>query len=106
MKIITLESNPNGSRPALQDWGSTNLPGGYAFCPEEFVEVFYSTSPAGFVNITVEDGCVTSMEINQEALDEYVASLPPEAEVVETPTELEQLRADVDYIAMETGVEL
>ena len=27
---------------------------------------------------------------------------PPEPE----PTELEQLRADVDYIAMETGVEL
>jgi hypothetical protein len=26
--------------------------------------------------------------------------------VVEEPTELEQLRADVDYIAMEMGVEL
>ena len=25
---------------------------------------------------------------------------------LKTPTELEQLRADVDYIAMETGVEL
>lgn len=30
----------------------------------------------------------------------------PEPETPIVPTELEQLRADVDYIAMETGVEL
>ena len=30
----------------------------------------------------------------------------PEPETKPEPTELEQLRADVDYIAMETGVEL
>lgn len=35
------------------------------------------------------------------------ASIPyPEPESDPEPTELEQLRADVDYIAMETGVEL
>ena len=35
----------------------------------------------------------------------YALMLEPEPEIAE-PTELEQLRADVDYIAMETGVEL
>jgi hypothetical protein len=34
-----------------------------------------------------------------------IAADTPKPEVV-TPTEIEQLRADVDYIAMETGVEL
>ena len=49
--------------------------------------VFYSTDPAGFVNITVENDAVTSMEVNQDALDAYIASLP-DPEPVE-PTEPE-----------------
>lgn len=107
MKIIQISANPSGSRPALQDWGSPVAPAGYALCPDEFFDVFYSTSPAGFVNITVENNVVTSMEVNQEALDAYIASLPePGPEVDPEPTAEEQLRADVDYIAAMTGVEL
>lgn len=42
------------------------------------------------------------------AVDGYTYELEEEPVVAVTakPTELEQLRADVDYIAMETGVEL
>ena len=36
--------------------------------------MFYSTNPAGFVNITVDGDVVTSMEINQEALNEYITN--------------------------------
>ena len=85
MKIIRLEANPSGSRPPIQDWTGNALPEGYAYCPENFVELFYSTTPAGFVNIEVTDGTVSNMTINQEALDEYIASLPTPQEP--TPSE-------------------
>lgn len=93
MKIILLTSYESGSRPPLQDWEFPTLPEGYAWCPDEFVEVFYSTAPSGFVNITVEEDTVTEMTVNQDALDAYIASLPePEPEVVE-PTADEILNA-------------
>lgn len=81
MYIIKQTTNADGSRPPIQTWNSETPPNGYAVCPDDFRAVFYSTSPAGFVNITVEDDVVTSMEVNQEALDAYLASLPePEPE--------------------------
>ena len=84
MRIIMLNASESGSRPPLQDWEFPTLPEGYAWCPDEFVEVFYSTVPAGFVNIVVNEDTVTEMTINQEALDAYIASMPePKPEVVE-----------------------
>lgn len=83
MYIIKKNPNIDGSRPPIQTWSKDIPPTGYAVCPEEFYTVFYSTTPAGFVTITVEDDVVTSMEINQEALNAYLASLPePEPEPV------------------------
>lgn len=76
MYIILKQVYENGSRPALQTWNESTAPEGFAFCPDEFYDVFYSTDPAGFVYITVEDDYVTEMTINQEALDAYIASLP------------------------------
>ena len=93
MKIIQIIANESGSRPALQDWDTPTLPEGYAWCSDEFVEVFYSTSPAGFVNITVEEDTVTEMTVNQEALDAYIASLPEPEPVVVEPTADEILNA-------------
>lgn len=86
MYIIKITPYENGARPPLQTWAGSVAPDGYAFCPDEFVDVFYSTDPAGFVNIAVENDIVTEMTINQEALDAYIASLPepePEPEPVE-----------------------
>jgi hypothetical protein len=94
MYIIKLNAYTDGSRPPLQRWGHTTPPTEYAECPDEFYEVFYSTDPAGFVNITVENDVVTSMEVNQEALDAYIASLPdPEPEVEPEPSADEVLNA-------------
>ena len=76
MYLIKKITNTDGSCPPIQTWKKDAPPVGYAVCPEEFHAVFYSTSPAGFVNITVENDVVTSMEVNQEALDAYLASLP------------------------------
>lgn len=80
IKTIPFE---DGSRPPLQTWDFLTVPEGYYLCPEELHDIFYSTSPAGFVNITVENNIVTSMSINQKALDTYVASLPKPSDSLE-----------------------
>lgn len=106
MKIIQLEANPSGSRPALQDWSGVTPPSGFVFCAQEHEAIFYSTTPAGFVNFEHDGTITTSMEVNQTALDEYVASLPEETEPEEVVSAEEQMRADIDYIAAISGIEL
>lgn len=91
MKIILIEPYENGARPPLQDWNGKTLPDGYAWCPDSFIGVFYSTDPAGFVDITVANDTVTAMTVNQAALDAYLASLPEEEP--EEPTSEEILDA-------------
>lgn len=92
MYIIQINASENGSRPALQEWHGNIVPDGYAVCPQEFYDIFYSTSPAGFVNIEVARGSVKSMAINQEALDAYIANLP-EVEPESRATDTEVLNA-------------
>lgn len=75
MKIIKITPNENGSRPALQDWNHKTPPSGYAFCPENFVATFYGTSPAGFVNIKVNNNSVYEMEVNDSALQAYIEEM-------------------------------
>lgn len=100
MKIIQISASENGGRPALQDWNGSTPPAGYVFCPDELAETFYSTTPAGFVNITVEGDTVTDMIVNQEALDAYIAELPEDAEP--EPTQLDRVEAQATYTAMMT----
>lgn len=101
MYIIKRNAYENGIRPPLQTWSKPTPPEGYAFCPEEFFGVFYSTTPAGFVNITVENDVVTAMEVNQEALDAYIASLPePVVSPEEEIAELKKKLAATDYQAI------
>ena len=103
MYIIKLEANKSGARPPLQSWTSPKAPEGFALCPDEFYEIFYSTSPAGFVNIEVEESIVIGMEVNQEALNAYIASLPePEPEKEPEPTQLDIIEAQVTYTALMT----
>ena len=80
MFIIRIEANANGSRPPMQSWNNATAPEGFALVTDAQKDVFYSTTPAGFVNITVkeENGTkvVDTIEVNQEALDAYKATLP------------------------------
>ena len=101
MHIIKIKANENGARPALQTWHSPKLPEGYAICPDEFYGVFYSTTPAGFVNIAVENDTVIEMTVNDSALEAYIASIPepvvtPEEEIAELKAKL----ASTDYQAI------
>ena len=91
MYIIKTEPYESGARPSLQTWNKPTPPSGYVLCPEEFKDIFYSTSPAGFVNIEIQHNIVTDMTVNQEALDAYIARLPepePEPEPQASDTEV------------------
>lgn len=67
----------------------------YAVVPDDMVEAILETK--GFCNITVVDGLVTEFVANK------IPEIPdPDPE----PTEAEQLRADIEYLAIMTGVEL
>lgn len=90
MYIIAREADLLGGRPPMQTWSAPTLPEGYAWCPDAFYETFYSTDPAGFVDITVEGDTVTAMEVNYEAYEAYVAANPP-AEPVEELTAEEMI---------------
>lgn len=99
MFIIQKEANPNGSRPPLQSWNSATLPQGYAWITDEFKDIFYSTTPAGFVNITIEQSehgdFVSNVTINQEALDAFKATLPDPA-IQARGAKVEEIKKDCE----------
>ena len=108
MFIIQIEANPSGSRPPLQSWNSATLPEGHAWITDEQKDVFYSTTPAGFVNITVkeENGAkvVDTIEVNQEALDAFKATLPDPTDSVKAEKITEIKKDCEDYIYAGTSV--
>ena len=81
---------------------------GYAWITDEQKNIFYSTTPAGFVNITVEEQegikYVSSIEVNQEALDAYKATLPDPTDSVKAEKIAEIKNACEDYIYAGTDV--
>ena len=87
MYIIMRNPYENGARSPLQTWEFPILPDGYAWCPQEFYDVFYSTDPAGFVEIEVTGDTVTAMTVNQTALDAYIAAHPAQPEENEPTAE-------------------
>ena len=108
MFIIRIEANSVGSRPPLQSWYGATPPDGYAFLTDEQKDIFYSTTPAGFVNVTIveQEGInyVASIEVNQEALDAYKATLPDPA-VSAKAEKITEIKKDCeDYIYAGTDV--
>ena len=104
--VIKIEANSNGSRPPLQSWKDATPPEGFAFLTDAQKDVFYSTVPAGFVNLTVEeqDGIsyVASIEVNQEALDAYKATLPDPTDSAKSAKIAEIKQSCEDYICAGT----
>ena len=102
MFIIRIEANANGSRPPMQSWNNDTAPEGFALVTDAQKDVFYSTIPAGFVNITVkeENGAkvVDTIEVNQEALDAYKATLPDPTDSIKTEKIAEIKKDCEDYI--------
>ena len=97
MKIIEIVSNNNGAhRNQTFSKNIKNIPGGWAVIPDDMVTENF---PFGEVTTEEIDGVMTVT---------CWKPLPiPETEEVEAPiSEIEQIRADLDYIAIMTGVEL
>ena len=108
MFIIRIEANANGSRPPTQSWSGATPPEGYALATDAQKDVFYSTTPAGFVNVTVEERegvkYVASIEVNQEALDAFKATLPDPTDSVKAEKITEIKKDREDYIYAGTSV--
>ena len=97
MNIIQKQQNPSGARPPVQSWSETTPPDTHYEITCDYAD-FYN----GFIVPTVTDNVVTSFVCNTEAWELWKASLPiPQPP---QPTETEKLRADVDFIAVMTGV--
>lgn len=102
-----IESKPN----VVESYGnpqSARWEGALAL-PEELLAPYIAAR--GFVRVTVEDRIleetdelwptVTSVEVNQEALEAYLKKYP-DVEPVPGPTDQERLEAQVTYTAMIT----
>ncbi len=108
MFIIRIEANTNGSRPPMQSWNGATAPEGFALAADAQKDVFYSTTPAGFVNITVkeENGAkvVDTIEVNQEALDAFKATLPDPTDSIKAEKIAEIKKDCEEYIYAGTSV--
>ena len=108
MFIIRIEANPSGSRPPMQSWNGATPPEGFALATDAQKDVFYSTTPAGFVNITVkeENGAkvVDTIEVNQEALDAFKATLPDPTDSIKAEKIAEIKKDCEEYIYAGTDV--
>jgi hypothetical protein len=100
MLIIRKEPFENGARPPLQTWNEVVPPNGYVFCPSTFKSTFYSTSPAGFVDIEIKGNVVVKMAVNQNALDAFVSSLEEEkaAEMQTVQSGVEAINANHEVL--------
>lgn len=91
MTIIEIQPQSNGAHRNQTIQGGMACPEGWAIIPADVP--IPATFP--FVTLTVEGQTVTGME----------PGVMPEPEIP-APTEAEQLRADIDYLAAMTGVSL
>lgn len=95
MLIIEIKALENGAHRNQTGRFST-IPEGWAVMPDDMETQSF---PFGEVEAEEKDGVMT--------VTKWVAGTIPEAEEPEpSASEAEQLRADVDYIAIMTGVEL
>lgn len=102
MKIIRSNPNESGAYPPMQEWKGAPPDHYYSVHDSVDTSVFYEYN--GFVSIESDGRTVTEMSPNTEAWEKWKASLPEPEEPA--PTAEEQMRADIDYIAAMTGVDL
>ncbi len=95
MRIVKIKAFENGAHQN-QTGNFTIVPEGYAVIPEDLETPNF---PFGEVTAEEIDGVMT--------VTKWVAGTMPKPEDVEVPpTDIERLRADIEFIALMTGVEL
>jgi hypothetical protein len=101
MTIIKIEPYDNGAH-ANQSGNFATIPDGWIEIPSD--TIIPDTFP--FVNLTLdENNKFKSIEANQTTYDAAAAKAAEDAKNVQ-PTEQEKIQANVDYLAVMTGVEL
>lgn len=97
--VISKEDNENGWRDLQTNsaWSANPYGDDYAVVPDEMVEAIWET--CGYCDIELnEDGT--------EVVSFTAKEIPVFPEPEREPTEEEKLRADIDYLAIMTGVQL
>lgn len=95
MRIIKIVSEINGAHDNFTS-NMSFVPNGYAVIPNDMETPNF---PFGEIEVEEVDGVMT--------VTKWIPGTIPEVEETDKPiTELEQLRADIDYIAVMTGVDL
>lgn len=95
MIIIEIKALSNGAH-RNQAGTFVQIPEGWAVIPEDMT---CENFPFGEVEVKEIDGVMTVTKWT-------AGEIPEQPEVEEQPSAMEQLRADVDYLAIMTGVEL
>lgn len=95
MYYINKEAAENGSHGNPQ----SNKTALTVELPDELLSVYLETM--GFANIIIEDGKVTSVSVNQDALDKY-SNENPEKPIEEQVTDDEWFESQILYTAMMT----
>ena len=96
MKIIEIKVLENGAHRNLTTNSEIEIPSGWAIVPD-YTEL--PNFPFGEVEAEEVDGVMT--------VTKWVAGVIPEVREPEQPvSETEQLRADIEFLALMTGVEL
>ena len=96
MRIIEIKANENGGHDNQTIFGSVSIPDGWAVIPED-MEV--NNFPFGNIETEVIDEVATVTK--WEAIE-----IPKSEDTPKTADKFEQLRADIEYLAIMTGVEL
>ena len=95
--IIKIEANTSGQHMFQSQSHRTECwLDGYVAVPQEIENEVIQCN--GYCDLVVENGVLKSIVPHSELIQ------PEQTET--QPTEVEQLRADIDYIAIMTGVEL
>lgn len=94
MKLIEILKNENGGHDNITADYLETVPEGWAVIPDDMETPNF---PFGEVEVEEKDGVMTVTKWNAGEIPEVQQPMP---------TALEQLRADIDYIALMKGVDL
>lgn len=105
MRMLEICAQDNGAHRNQTSSADIPIPEGWAVIPEDML---LENFPFGDVTAEELEGVmtVTGWTAGKLPEPETAENDPAETEAAETTAELQQLRADMDYIAVMTGVEL
>ena len=103
MLIVKIEANEGFHSSEFQNGRTKCWLDGYVEVPESLKTAFMASR--GFCDLVIEDGILTNIIPNPDYKPDEESSVPAQEEKFGV-SYMEQLRADIDFISVMTGVEL